>query len=159
MPIKNIAVSVASEAGSLVTIKYAIYLARILEAKLTAIYVINEEILRELLRHNVFVETEAREYERDLEEQGQRFLERVKKMAEMKKIQCECCLLRGSVHKEVTNKTRELNAELLIMGELKELRSRKETYYDEGERIFRDAPCVVVVVKDPQKVDQLYNEV
>ena len=158
MAIKNIVVSVAGSPASLVTVKYAIYLAKVLQAKLTAIYVVNERLLQELLKSRIFVEVEARDYERDLEEQGRLFLERIKKMAENKCVECACLLLRGTIHDEVVNKTRELEADMLVMGELKELLSRKEIFYDEGERIFREAPCPVVVVKNPTEVERLYKE-
>lgn len=158
MAIKNIVVSLTGAPASLVTAKYAIYLAKILQAKLTAIYVVNEKILQELLKNRIFVEVETRVYERDLEEQGQLFLERVKKMAENKGVECEGIILRGTVHTEVVNKTKELFADILVMGELKELLSRKEMFYDEGERIFREASCPVVVVKNPAEVERLYRE-
>ena len=158
MAAKNIVVSLAGAAASLITAKYAIYLAKILQAKLTAVYVVNEKILQELLKSRIFVEVEARVYERDLEEQGWLFLERVKKMAANKAVECEGVLLRGTVHTEVVNKARELCADILVMGELKEMLSRKEIFYDEGERIFREATCPVMVVKNPVEVERLYKE-
>jgi nucleotide-binding universal stress UspA family protein len=156
--IKNIVVSVACAPASLVTAKYAIYLAKIFQAKLTTIYVVNEWVLQELLKSRVFVEIEARDYERDLEEQGKFFLERVKKMAENKGVECESLLLRGTIHDEVVNKTSQLQADILVIGELKELLSRKETFYNEGERILREAHCPVVVVKNPAEIERLYKE-
>ena len=158
MAIENIVVSVAGGPASVITAKYAIYLAKLLSAKLTALYVINEKVLRDLLRSKIFVEIEARVYERDLEEQGRLFLERLKKMAETKGVVYEGVLLRGTVHTEVVNKTAELRADLLVMGELKEILSRKEIFYDEGERIFREVNCPVVVVKNSAQVEQLYKE-
>ncbi|MDD5155180.1 MAG: universal stress protein [Candidatus Omnitrophica bacterium] len=158
MAIKHIVLSVAAAPVSLITAKYAIYLAKALQAKITAIYVVNEKVLQELLKSRIFVEVEARDYERDLEEQGGLFLERIKKMAESKGVECSCMLLKGGIHEEVVNKTRELGADILVMGELKELLSRKEVFYDEGERIFRESPCPVVVVKNPAEVEKLYKE-
>jgi nucleotide-binding universal stress UspA family protein len=158
MAIKSILVPLAGGPPSLITAKYAIYLAKILAAKLTAVYVVNENVLQELLKSKIFVEIEARVYDRDLEEQGRLFLERVKKMAESKGVEFEGVLLRGVVHDEVVHKACEIKADLLVMGELKELLSRKEIFYDEGDRIFREAPCAVVVVKNPQEVERLYKE-
>jgi len=159
MAIRTIVVSVAGAPGSLITAKYAIYLAKILQVKLFAIYVLNEKVLNELLKSRIFVEVEAREYERDLEQQGRVFLERVKKMAESKGVECEEILLRGVVSDEIVNKTKELCADILVMGELKELKSRTEVFYEEGERIFHRSPCPVVVVKDPVAVENLYKEI
>jgi nucleotide-binding universal stress UspA family protein len=158
IPIKNIIVSVTGVAESLVTVKYAIYLTKLLSARLTALYVVDEKSLRDLLKSRIFIEVEAREYERDLEDQGRYFMERIKKMAESKGIELEGIILRGVVHEEVVNKTRELGADLLVMGDLKEIMSMKEVFYSEGERIFRESPCPVVVAKNPQEIERLYRE-
>ena len=156
---KNIVVSVAGGQASFVTAKYAIYLARLLQAKLTAIYVVDEKTLQDLLKTRIFVEAEAREYETNLEQQGRYFMERVRVMAEAKKIEFEGLVLKGVIHDEVINKTRELQADLLVMGDLKEVLSWQEASYSEGERIFRESPRSVVVVKSPQEVERLYKEV
>ena len=156
--ILNIAVSLSGSAASLITAKYAIYLSKQLNAKLYAIYVVDDRSLHELLKTRIFVEIEAVEYERDLKDQGVNALERIKKMAEMKKVECETLLLKGVVHEEVVSKTKEFSVDLLVIGELKEIVSRREIFYDEGERIFRESPCPVVVVKNPEHVESLYKE-
>lgn len=158
MGIKNIVVCVAGEGISMSTIKYAIALGKLLSAKVTAMYVVNEKILHELLKSRVLVEVEARSYEKDIEDQGRRFLERVKIMADKKGVTLDVAMLKGVVHEEIVNHVRALNADLLVMGELREILSMKETFYDEGERIFREAPCPVVVVKNTSLVEKLYNE-
>jgi nucleotide-binding universal stress UspA family protein len=80
-------------------------------------------------------------------------------MAESKGVEMYGMLLRGVVHEEVVTRTRELNADLLVMGDLKEISSRKEIFYNEGERIFREAPCPVVIVKNPEEVEKRYKEI
>jgi len=156
--IKNIVVSLSGSAASLCTAKYAIYLSKQLNAKLYAVYVVDARSLHELLKARIFVEIEAVEYERDLKDQGTNTLERVKKMAEIKKVEYEGLLLKGVIHEEVINTVRDLSADLLVIGELKEIVSRREIFYDEGERIFRESSCPVVVVKNPEEVDRLYRE-
>jgi len=140
------------------TAKYSIYLSKQLDAKLFAVYVIDARSLHELLKTRIFVEIEAVEYERDLKDQGLNVLERVKKMAEIKKVECEGLLLKGVIHEEVVNAVIEVSADLLVIGELKEVVSRREIFYDEGERIFRESSCPVVVVKNPEEVKRLYKE-
>jgi nucleotide-binding universal stress UspA family protein len=158
MAIKNIAVSVAGSAASLVTAKYALCLAKLLQAKLTAIYVVDEKALHELLHSRIFVEVEAREYERDLRDQGELFLERLKKAAQSKGVEFEGLLLSGTIYETVIHVTRERGADLLVIGELKECLSRTETFYDEAERIFHESACPVVVVKNQVMVETLYKE-
>jgi nucleotide-binding universal stress UspA family protein len=158
MAVKNIMVCVAAEGISLVTVKYAIYLASVFQARLSALYVVNERLLHELLKSRVLVDIEARDYEKDLEYQGSRFLERIKSMSEKKSVACDTAILKGIVHEEIIKQANALNPDMLVMGELKEVLSLKETFYDEGERIFREAPCPVVVVKNASLVEKLYNE-
>jgi len=158
MAIKNIMVCVVAEGISLITVKYAICLAKIFQARLSAMYVVNERLLRELLKSRVLVDVEARGYEKDLEEQGRRFLDRIRSMSEKKGVACDAAILKGVVHEEIIKQANALSPDMLVMGELKEVLSLKETFYDEGERIFREAPCPVVVVKNASLVEKLYNE-
>jgi Universal stress protein UspA and related nucleotide-binding proteins len=158
MAIKNIMVCVATEGMSLITVKYAICLAKMFQARLSAMYVVNERLLHELLKSRVLVDIEARSYERDLEDQGGRFLERIRSMSEKKGVACDAAILKGIVHEEIIKQANALSPDMLVMGELKEVLSLKDTFYDEGERIFREAPCPVVVVKNASLVEKLYNE-
>lgn len=156
--IKNILVSVSGSYDSLIAAKYAICLAKVMQAKLFVIYVINVKVLGELLKSRIFVEAEARVYERDLNDQGKVFLERVKKMAESKTVVCETFLQSGAVSDEVINKVNNLAIDILVMGELKDLTSRSDVFYEEGERIFRNASCSVLMVRNQAMVEALYKE-
>ena len=156
---KQIIAPLAGGGASIITAKYAIYLAKLLQVKLTAVYVIDENAIQELLKSRVFVEIEAREYEIDMEQQSRLFMQRIKALAENKKVEFESLILKGEVHSEVASKAKELGADLLVMGDLKEVLSWKEALYSEGERIFRESPCPVVVLKNPQEAERLYKEI
>ncbi|HOL67636.1 MAG TPA: universal stress protein, partial [bacterium] len=159
MPIENIAVCVAGDpAGSLPTAKFGIYLAKCLGARLTAIHVIDEKALQELLRSHILVRVEALEYEREMESQAKSFLERFRQAAEARGVIFQAVLRRGIPHQEVTKAIKEFGAQLLVMGELKEALSLKERFFDEGSLIFYRCPCPVVVVKDPASVESLYRQ-
>jgi nucleotide-binding universal stress UspA family protein len=159
MALRTIVVSIAGSPGSMITAKYAIALAKLLSVKLVILYVVNIKVLQDLLKSRIFVDVEARVYERDLEQQGTAILERIGKMAQDKGVLHEGLLLKGAISDEVLNKTQELQADLLVMGELKEMTSRAEVFYDEGERILRRCPCPVVMVKNPAMVEALYKEI
>jgi len=156
--VKQIIVPLASGHQSIITAKYAIYLAKLLCVKLIAIYVIDEKAIQELLKSKVFVDIEAREYEIDMEQQSRLFMQRIKALAENKKVEFDFFILKGEVHTEIANKARELGADLMVMGDLKEVLSWKEALYSEGERIFRESPCPVVIVKNPREAERLYKE-
>jgi nucleotide-binding universal stress UspA family protein len=158
MAIKHVMVSVGAFSNSLVPAKYALALAKQLQAKLTAVHVINEKVLQDLLKSRVFVETEARQYQRDLEEQGRVFLERLQKLAQEKGVVMETVLTSGEISVEVVKKAQELQADILVMGELKEVFSTRDFFYDEGERLFRRCFCPVLVVKNACQAETLFNE-
>ena len=157
IPIEHIAVGVAEDGVSIFTVKYAIYLAGLLQARLTVLHVINEKLLHDLLRSRIFVEEESRSYAREIEEHVTKFLARAKKMAESKEVICDTLLLRGEVHEEVVKTVRAIEADILVVGGLKETVSRRDLFYDEGERILQESPCPVVVVKNIEEVEALYR--
>ncbi len=158
MPIQHVMVAVGAFSNSLIPAKYAIVLAKQLGARLTAVHVVDRKVLQDLLRTRVFVEVEAKQYERDLEEQGARFMERLGKMAQEKGVPFEPVVVYGEISSEVARKADELKADVLVMGELKEIFSMTDVFYDEGERLFRRVPCSVLVVKDAERVEALYRQ-
>ena len=88
--------------------KFAIYLAKNLRARLTAVYVVNEKVVHDLLAEKIFVDPEAKDFKVSLEEQGAIFLENLGAMAEEKGVEFEGRLLRGVVHHEVIKAAREI---------------------------------------------------
>lgn len=158
MAIKNIVVSIAGAPSSLVTAKYALVLGKLLAAKVTALYVVNEKVLQELLHSRIFVEAEAQAYARDLQQQGEMFLGRIAKLAESKQVAFQGMLLKGVISDEIIARTKDLQADLLVIGELKEVTSVSQLFYDEGERIFRKSHCPVVMVRDSAYVEALFKE-
>jgi nucleotide-binding universal stress UspA family protein len=158
MAIEHVIVAVGAFSNSLTPAKYAIMLAKQLGARLTAVHVVNRKVLQDLLRSRVFVETEARQYERDLEDQGRLFMERLKKLAAEKGVAVETVIVKGEISSEVVSKVQELAADILVMGELKAIFSTADVFYDEGERLFRNVACPVLIVKNPEQVERLYKE-
>jgi len=138
--------------------QYAICMAKTLNCPLQAIYVVDEKILEDLLRARIFIKSEAMDYEMDLEQDGKRYLNHVNELAKAKNIECETILAKGEVNAEVTKVLKEQNVDLLIMNELDEATSRRDTFFDEKERILRKAHCTVIIVKDEDRVADMYDE-
>lgn len=157
-PIKKILVSIAGTEISIITAKYAICLAKLLNAELYVVYVIDKKSLEELLRARIFVKVEEMKYEVDLEEQGKSYLKRIERLSEAKGVKSISILSKGVIHEEVINKIKELEIDLLVIGELRRITSRIDTIYDEGEQIFRGASSSVIVVKNPEATEKMYEE-
>jgi nucleotide-binding universal stress UspA family protein len=155
--IKKIMVFIEGNEASLLAAQYAVSLAKIGGGKIIAVYVVDVKTLNDLLRTRIFVRMEETDYERDLEEDGKRYLDQVQGLAEAKGVAVTTLLEKGDVHSIVVRKVKELGADILVMGELETPRSRRDCYYSEGERIFREARCPVLVVKGDEEVSALYD--
>jgi nucleotide-binding universal stress UspA family protein len=137
----------------------AISMAKAYGCGLRVIYVVNENLLAELLKAKVFVQMEKMDYERDLEEDGKRYLNYIVKLADRKGMQIETVLRKGVVHEEVAHECDECKADLLIQGELGEVLSLRDSFYEEGERILRKVKCPVMVVRGRDKIERVYDEI
>ncbi len=157
--IGRILVSIGGNERSLLAAQYAVALARLLGAELVAVYVVDTKILAGLLKARIFIQMEERDYARDFEENGRRYLNHVRDLAEAKGVPISTILEKGEVHTIVTAKAREMRADLLVMGEPDAPASRRDYYFNEGERIFREAQCPVLVVKGEERIRALYDGV
>lgn len=156
--IERILVYVDGSEESLSASEYAILLARRLDARLGACYVINTRALQDLVRSRIFLEAEEREYSHDLESDADRYLNHVERSAEQKGVAVESFRRRGNVHQELLKVVEEEEIDLLVIGELAHVRSRRDEFYDESERAMRSARCSVLIVKDAERVDELFSD-
>jgi len=156
-PIRKMLLYIDGSESSIYAAKFAITIARAYSVSLRVLYVVNENLLNELLRAKVFVQVEKMDYERDLEEDGKRYLNYVEKLANSKGVEIEKNLRKGVVHEEVAREIEECDCDILIQGELGEVLSLRDSFYEEGERILRKASCSVVVVKGGKRIDELFE--
>jgi nucleotide-binding universal stress UspA family protein len=156
-PFESIVLYVDATEAALDAARYAVALSRAYGAKLHALYVVNEKMLEELLSAKVFVEEEEVDLEHDLEEDGKRYLAAVERLAEDKEVEITSELLKGVVHREVVDKATQMGASLIIIGEIEEPMSRRDSFFDEGEMILRLAKCPVLTVKGDQLIRTLYE--
>ena len=156
-PIRRILVYVDGTEGSITAAQYAICLARHYHAELAALYVVNTRALGDLVKARIFVKAEQEEYQRDLEQDSQRYLNHVRSLARKKGLAIETASTSGSVHQEIKNYVIQNHVDLLVMGELSSVRSRRDELYDDAERSMRSVPCAVLIVKDEERVSALYD--
>ncbi len=158
-PFGNILLYVEANERGLEAARYAIALAKQCDGEIHAVSVINERILEELTRARVFLQEEGVDLLRDLEEDGRRYLSFVEKLAQEKGVSVTTELLRGVVHREVLDKAKDVDATLVILGEIEESLSRKDVTFNESERIVSDARCPVLIVKGKGLVKKLFNAI
>lgn len=154
---KKILVYVDGTEQSITAAQYAICMASYFRADLIALYVINTKAMEDLLKARIFLQDEQVEYEHDMEADAQRYLNYVNELAIKKGVSLIQRSSRGSVHKEIVNLVDEENVDLLVIGELARIRSRRDELYDETERAMRMVSCSVLIAKDEDKVWQMYE--
>jgi nucleotide-binding universal stress UspA family protein len=156
-PIKKIMVYIDGTEQSVTAAQYAICLASSSGAELIAHYVINTRAVEDLLKARIFLKDEQLEYEHDMEADAERYLNYINELAAKKGVSIIKKHSRGSVHKEIVGSIEAEDVDLLIIGELSRIRSRRDEFFDETERAMRSVPCSVLIVKDQDRVWEMYE--
>lgn len=152
VPFKHIVVYIDGSESSMTAIMYAIKLAKEHDSSLTAVYVINTKALSELVRAGIFVAVERDEYQKDLILDADRYLHHAERLAEQKDLAIETVKLEGTVHVVVKELLKEKQADLLVLGGITDIRSRREELASETDRMMRTAPCPVLIVRDDDDI-------
>ena len=155
--LKKILVYIDGTEQSITASQYAICLASFFRAELIALYVVNTRAIEDLLKARIFLKDEQLEYEHDIEADAERYLNHVGELAVQKGLMITKRSVRGSVHNEIVNVVKEEKIDILVIGELSRIRSRRDEFYDETERAMRTVPCSVIIVKDEDKVLEMYE--
>jgi nucleotide-binding universal stress UspA family protein len=156
-PINKILVYVDGTESSITAAQYAVILSRATGAQLSALYVVNTRALEDLLKARIFIKAEEEEYKRDLEADANRYLNHVRSLARKKGLAVEAVSVSGAVQQEIKKYVQENEIDLLVIGELSHVRSRRDEFYNEAERAMRSVSCSVLIVKDEDRVWELYD--
>jgi nucleotide-binding universal stress UspA family protein len=156
-PINKIMVYIDGTEQSVTAAQYAICLASFSGAELIAHYVVNTRAMEDLLKARIFLRDEEVEYEHDMEADAERYLNYVGELAARKGVPIVKKHSKGSVHKEIVDAVNQYGVDILVIGELSRIRSRRDEFYDEAERAMRTVPCSVLIVKDEDRVWEMYE--
>ena len=156
-PIQKILVYIDGSEESITAAQFALCLSNGTAAELFALYVINTRALDDLVKARIFLHEEQQEYQHDLEVDAERYLNHMQSMARQKSLKVKTVQASGTVHTEIKKKVQEYHIDLLVIGELSTIRSRRDVLYDEVERAMRSTPCSVLIVKDEERVWNLYE--
>ena len=155
--IRKIMVCIDGSEQSVTAAQYAICLASVTGAELIAHYVVNTRAVNDLLKARIFLEDEQFEYERDMETDAERYLNYVNEFAQKKGVSLVKKCSKGSIHEEIVKSVKAEEVDLVVIGELPKIRSRRNEFFDESERILHSVTCSVLVVKDEDRVWEMYE--
>ncbi|MBN1480034.1 universal stress protein [candidate division KSB1 bacterium] len=155
--IRHILVYIDGTEHAVTAAHYAVCLAKTLHADLSALFVVNTQALGTLVKSRIFLEDEEMEYRNELNADAERYLHHVKTIGQAKSMDIRLISESGSVSGEIKKCVKENNIDLLIIGELSRIQSRHDQFYDETERAMRSVPCSVLIVKDEDRVWEMYD--
>ncbi len=155
---QNLVVAVSGSEASLDAGKYAIAMAKECRARLIAVYVVDVATLRELLLSKIFVEDESLEYERNLEENGNRYLNYIEELAWKKGVDVVKVLRKGAIFSEVVKVAEERRADVILLGGVEEKGGFRDVLSRQHRDILRNAKCSILVVKEPN-IETIYKKI
>ena len=123
----------------------AINIAKMFESQIIVIYVINEVVLDEISKI-----TEREEVERELKQDGQKYINHILGLAKKGGIKEDCLLSKlteGRPFKQIVHLAKEMNVDLIVMGTHGRSGSERILTGSVAERVIQHSPCPVLVVK------------
>jgi nucleotide-binding universal stress UspA family protein len=147
MPFEKILVVVDGTESAVKAAEYAIRLARVAPAKLTAVSVVDTETLRKLMSAHILVEPEVHEFEVELRQSQGRQLEFVARLAKKAGVEIETVLGKGLLHAAVLAEQKGRGADMIVIGGFHCTVTKLDLIAHERQLILDGAACPVLVVR------------
>ncbi len=157
-PFTDILVYLDGSESSMSAAMYSILLAKSTGARLHAIYVVNSKALGDLVSARIFINQEKAEYLSDLRKDAERHIRHMKKLAEPKDVELVTEIAEGSPAAEVSKYIKENRIDLLVIGSVNVIRSRREELASETDRMLRTVSCPVLVTRNDDYIWQMFEE-
>jgi nucleotide-binding universal stress UspA family protein len=127
--------------------KAAIDIARSCRAKLTAVAVVDTEILGTLLKQRLLVVEEEQEFEVELEASTEKYLRNAREAAARAGVKMETVLLKGAVHSAITDAQSARAVDLIVMGTFNSADVRRDLNARGRQLVVDGARCPVMLVR------------
>ena len=159
VPFSRILVYLDGSEGSMDAYMYAVLLAKATGAHLHALYVVNTKALGELVRSHIFIDREKTEYLDDLKKDASRHLRHAERLASMKDVDVTTVSVEGSPHIVVQDYIKDHEVDLLVLGSVNVIRSRRDELTSENDRMLRTVSCPVLIARSQDDIWSQFEEV
>ncbi len=156
-PVRKMLVYIDGSEESVTAAQYGIVLAKTMRVDMTALYVVNTRALDDLVKSRIFLRSEEEEYSQDIEKDAERYLTHVQNLGLQKGVTVKTVKKRGTPFLEIKAEIESGDIDLLLIGEVSKIRSRRDESFNETERAMRNVRCSVLIVKDEEKVWSMYD--
>jgi nucleotide-binding universal stress UspA family protein len=159
---QNILVAINGSESSIHAVQYAILMAKSYRCDVKAVYVVDTATLKQLTLSKFFVPEDSAEYEQNLLQDGNRYLEYATELGMQKGVKIETELRKGAVWAEVITAADEMKANLILLGGyVREAFSavgsaRRDSVSQSNQAIIENTPCSVLVVRE-KMIEQLFK--
>jgi nucleotide-binding universal stress UspA family protein len=139
---QNILIPTDGSDYSLRAAEYGISIAKMLGAQITVVYVLDEVVLEQISRTN-----EREEVERELKNDGQRYINYVLGLAEKEGVKAASIIAKGRPFEQIVHVAKGLKMDLIVMGTYGLRGSDRILIGSVAERVIEYSLCPVLVVK------------
>ncbi|MDR3283999.1 MAG: universal stress protein [Treponema sp.] len=157
---QNLLVAINGSEASIQAAKYGILMAKCYHCTIKAVYVVDMATLKQLTLSKFFIPEESSEYERNLCQDGERYLEYVAALGLQKGIKVETELRKGAVWSQVITAADEMKASLILLGgyvqDALAQSSKRDAVSTSNHVIIANTPCSVLIVREKQ-IEQLFK--
>jgi len=147
VPITHVVALVDGTESSFRAADVAIDLARSLDARLTAMAVVDTDTLHQLLSVKILVDSEMGEFEKELEASANRHLAQVCERGRDHRMAVEEVLVTGSAEVVVCREAQSRGVGLIVIGGFLSSRVSRDVLARQRQQIIDRAECPVLVVK------------
>jgi nucleotide-binding universal stress UspA family protein len=140
--VKKILIPTDGSDYSLHAAEYALSIAKQHNAQLTIIYVLDEVVIDRFTHVS-----EREDIEKELKEDGQRYINFILGLAEKKSVKANSLIVKGRPFEQIVHLANGLNMDLIVMGTYGRRGADRILIGNVAERVIEYAHCPVLVVK------------
>lgn len=146
-PVTHILVLVDGTESSAHAADFAVALAYTVQARLTAMAVVETETLRQLLQVRILSDREMGEFELELRSSAERQLADVRERALKHRVVIDEVIAEGNSEELVPREVAARKVDLIALGGFQSSRATRDLLTRQRQQIVDHAACAVVVVK------------
>jgi len=139
---QNILIPTDGSDYSLRAAEYGISIAKMLGAQIMVVYVLDEVVLEQISRVS-----EREEVERELKNNGQRYINYVLGLAEKEGVKAASIIAKGRPFEQIVHIAKGLKMDLIVMGTYGLRGSDRILIGSVAERVIEYSSCPVLVIK------------
>ncbi len=145
--VKHVMVLVDGTATASRALDMAINISCHMRARLTALAMVETEVLRQLLSVNILTPGEMGEFEDDLQHSAKRHLAEARERALKQALEIECAIVRGNSELVVPQEVQERKVDLIVVGYFDSARAQRNLLARQRQQVVDHAPCPVLVAR------------